>query len=916
MTDNSNVAPATAPAAVEITPEAEPWRQRWEELTAYTMKYLVNRTDLYLAYRADGRVYTRKAALTKDVISRHFRPRTCADIIGVHSTKAEEIEGPDGKPVVSCTCKWVCVDIDHHGDGPAPAANTVASKAWHQRAADLGFRPLTLQSNGCGGYHLFIVFSEPIQAPIAHGFVHWLVRDWRELGLAAAPEVLPRQPKIRLIDDASDARGGCGNAARLPGRHHKREHLSRFWTGENTLTGHAAVDWMVDHTGDDPALIPNEARTFQTEHTVGKVRESTQRSRPKTFDDLALAADALRSLKPMAESYDTWVKVGMCLHELGDCGLVLWDEWSKTRSEKYEGEACQKKWSTFAEAHKLNGRDGLTLGSLFEFAKNQAGWKYPNQVDPPSGRMNSAMAPADWPEDPKPVRYVLPPVPALDPELIPAPLRPWLADIAARVGCALEFPVVGALTALGIVVGHKVVIRPKRHDDWAVTPNLWGAPVGPPGTLKTPAMKESIRPLRRLEAEAREAHAQALKDFKIALTVSQAQSDAAKAALKSAAKDNRPAPALETLARNAASIQIPDEPAMRRYSTADATVEALGELLASNPNGIGVVRDELTGWMRSLERQDQGPAKAFFLEAWEGTGLGFQYDRIGRGNLLIPNCVVTVLGGIQPGPLRAFLRWVAKGEEADDGLIARFSLAMWPDLSDWKNVDRWPDSPARNKAFEVFKRLDSLDPVKAGAMADPDGGSPFLRFTSPAQDAFDSWRDTLENTKLRAPDESSLVESHLAKYRKLMPALALLFHLADIADGRATGPVSLASAELAVKWCDILEAHARRIYSCVVEPDLEAARSLAEKIRHGALPSPFQFREVYRHGWAGLDDPNAARRAVGILQDLGWVRSVEIAQTGGAPREDIHIHPRLPRKPSENQNTRREGGDKTDISPG
>jgi putative DNA primase/helicase len=514
-----------------------------------------------------------------------------------------------------------------------------------------------------------------------------------------------------------------------------------------------------------------------------------------------------------------------------------------------------------------------------------------------SAQPGASPPPSGWPAHPKPVRYELPPVTPLSPELIPMPLRGWLADIADRVGCPVEFPVVGALTALGIVVGHKFVIRPKRHDDWSVTPNLWGALVGRPGVLKTPALKESIRPLRRLEAEAREIHAKTLKKFMIDLGLAQAQCNAAKKELETAAKKKQPPADLEALARNAASIQNPEEPTPRRYTTSDATVEALGELLASNPNGIGVVRDELTGWLRSLEKQDQGQAKSFYLEAWEGTGASFQYDRIGRGHILIPNCVVTVLGGIQPGPLRAFLRWISKGEEADDGLISRFQLIVWPDQTDWKNVDRWPDTPAKNKAFEVFKTLDSLDPACAGAMPDPDGGPPSFRFTSPAQDLFDSWREALENKKLRAPDENPLIESHLAKYRKLMPSLALLFHLADIADGRGSGPVSLENAELAVKWCDLLEAHARRIYSCVVEPDLESARTLAEKIKAGALSSPFQVRDVYRRGWSGLDDPHSARRAVGILQDLGWLRIVDVPQTGGAPREDVYIHPKLPRKP-------------------
>jgi putative DNA primase/helicase len=504
----------------------------------------------------------------------------------------------------------------------------------------------------------------------------------------------------------------------------------------------------------------------------------------------------------------------------------------------------------------------------------------------------------DWPTDPKPVRHELPPVPPLTPEMIPSPLRGWLTDIAERVGCALEFPVVGGVTALGIVVGRKIGIHPKRRDDWTVVPNLWGGIVGRPGVLKSPALKEAVRPLRRLEKVAEQAHKLALKQFNIDWDVAQAQSKAAKKELDRAALDKRGVRTqLEALAANASSIQIPDEPTLRRYTTSDATAEKLGELLASNPNGIGIVRDELTGWLRRLEEPEQGTARSFFLEAYEGLGDNFQYDRIGRGHILIPHCTVSVLGGIQPGPLRAFLRLVAEYGKADDGLISRFSVSVWPDQGGWKNVDRWPDTAAKNKAIIVFDRLDSGDPVQLGAMPDPEGGPPTFRFAYPAQDLFDSWRETLENTKLRTPDENPLVESHLAKYRKLMPALALLFHLAETADGRGSGPVSLQAAELAVKWCDLLEAHARRIYACVTDGDVEPARALANKIKAGALPSPFAYCDVYHRGWSGLDDAKSARSAVALLEERGWVRVVRTQQTGGGPREDIYIHPKLPRKP-------------------
>jgi putative DNA primase/helicase len=354
---------------------------------------------------------------------------------------------------------------------------------------------------------------------------------------------------------------------------------------------------------------------------------------------------------------------------------------------------------------------------------------------------------------------------------------------------------------------------------------------------------------------------------------------------------------------------------LRRYTTSDPSVEALGVLLRDNPHGIGLIRDELTGFLRSLDKEGRECDEAFYLEAWNGNSPTFIYDRIGRGTVFIPSPCVSLLGAMQPGPLRAFLRRMARQEAADDGLIQRFQLLVWPDpLPEWQNVDRWPNADEKNAVYEVFKALDALRPVDVHATLDDDGGPPFLHFDSDAQALFDDWRATLE-AKVRAPEESAMVESHLAKYRSLMPSLALLFHLVEaVKDGRP-GPVSLEATRLAIAWCTYLEAHARRVYACVTEPDMEAAHALAERIKAGALPDPFTLRDVYRPGWAGLDDNERAGRAVAALEGFGWVQRVENRATGGAPREDVYIHPALPRRVSPNSAPPGPAeGDKTDKS--
>jgi hypothetical protein len=69
----------------------------------------------------------------------------------------------------------------------------------------------------------------------------------------------------------------------------------------------------------------------------------------------------------------------MSLHELGNAGLTIWEEWSKQCEAKYQDGVCAAKWATFASATEMNG-EGVSLGWLFHEAE-QAGWRYPKPAE-------------------------------------------------------------------------------------------------------------------------------------------------------------------------------------------------------------------------------------------------------------------------------------------------------------------------------------------------------------------------------------------------------------------------------------------------------------------------------------------------------------------------------------------------------
>lgn len=489
----------------------------------------------------------------------------------------------------------------------------------------------------------------------------------------------------------------------------------------------------------------------------------------------------------------------------------------------------------------------------------------------------------EWPE-PESLESPLPPVERLPVSYIPEPFQDWLKDTAWRMQCPLDFVAVGAIVTAGSVIGAGCGIRPKEHDDWLVIPNLWGGVVARPSMLKTPSLKEAMRPIDRLEAEAREEYEEELKYMEAEEIALKAQKEAIKGEMSKSARGTI-GRSLDDLKAEYASLEEPEQPTRRRYKTNDATIEMLSVLLNENPRGILIFRDELIGLLTSWDKPGRETDRAFFLEAWDGLG-EFSTDRIGRGTINTQNLCVSILGGIQPAKLAAYLAQ-AKDPLENDGLIQRFQLLVYPDEPEWQLVDEKPDIFARNRAYEVYKTLAEMNFEQYGAT--PGKKRPYFVFSEDAQKSFNAWLTELQTRKLK--DEPPLMVEHLAKYRSLMPSLALIFHLIDCADGKTSGHVSGEATLRAMAWCEYLESHARRIYSFVVDADEQAAVELAKRIKKKDIEDGFTLRDVYRNCWSMLTTKEDVEKACNILMEAGWLKE-EIPERGKT-RKLYHINPKI-----------------------
>jgi hypothetical protein len=505
---------------------------------------------------------------------------------------------------------------------------------------------------------------------------------------------------------------------------------------------------------------------------------------------------------------------------------------------------------------------------------------------PPSDQAAADPRPKEWPVPRSLTARALAPVPAFDLALLPDDLRWYVEDIADRMQVAPDIIAVAAMAAVAIVAANARTIYPKRFDSWRVYPVLWGAAIAPPGSMKSPALASIRKLLAKLEIEEHERYAAQEHERQAAALIAAAQAEAVKSQIKAAVKKGEP---IDT-AIVAAELRAQDEQAaglrLRRLVVTDTTTEKLAMLVENGKRRCRpmiVWCDELAGLLSSFERDGREGDRAFYLTGWSVQN--HTVDRVARGSHFLPDLAISIFGAMTPGPFERYVREAATGGDGADGFLQRLQLLVYPDQpKEWRLVDRSPNRTAEARALALMERLFEIDD-------DDEHGKPrALRFAPDAQEAFDRWIEALER-RLRDP-QSGLSEAragHLSKYRSLMPAIALVCHLAS-GPGSEDQPVSLAATERAMAWCRYLDAHAERVYS-MASDGAWLDEEIVRRIQTGKIKGAVRVRDI-RRGFPRTVKTEDVECSCEVLAEQGWLVLEEVKPKVGRPSLVAHINPK------------------------
>lgn len=350
--------------------------------------------------------------------------------------------------------------------------------------------------------------------------------------------------------------------------------------------------------------------------------------------------------------------------------------------------------------------------------------------------------------------------PTLRAEHIPQALFPFVSDTAERMGVDPASVALGCIVSCATVLTDNWRMQPKRFDyTWTESPRLWGAIVGDPSIMKSPVITACTKPIDKLDAAARQRHAEAMRIYK--LKGAEAKKD------------------------KTGGTPEPTRPRLDRYLVEGATVEAISEVLRDDdeatqraPAGKVLSRhDEMSEFFANLDRYKAGGKgggdRGTYLRLFNGGP--YTIDRIMRGAFSVPNWSACYLGGIQPGPIQK----IAK-DAAEDGLLQRFIYVVpGPQRP---GVDRQPSAAATNRYSAIIPALAALHPPRSMAGEH----TQTVAFHGDAHQHREDV-DTMARAMAAMPDVSTRLKAAFGKWPGIFARIALTFHLIEVADARASG---------------------------------------------------------------------------------------------------------------------------------
>ena len=315
--------------------------------------------------------------------------------------------------------------------------------------------------------------------------------------------------------------------------------------------------------------------------------------------------------------------------------------------------------------------------------------------------------------------------------ILPESLSRIVESVSESIDCDPSMVLMPLLAGCSGAIGNSVVIQ--IAGDWTEPAILWCGVVAESGNKKTPAAKKILSPIRRLQQ-------QLIRDWELEID----------GLMENASKPTRP-----------------------RILVGDSTVEAMAPLFKENPRGLLLLRDELAGFINSMDayKSGKGGDASHWLSMFNAEPIHVDRKK-DRESICVPAASLSIFGGIQPEILKRSFA----GENQENGMMARFLFAYPENRKQRFHEGSVPDSITTeiellmNRLFEISMCVDSIGVPVPSVVA----------FDGEAKELFKKWCNRLGEETFSYSGPSA---AFINKLPATVARLALVFHLSKWAVG-------------------------------------------------------------------------------------------------------------------------------------
>ncbi len=436
-------------------------------------------------------------------------------------------------------------------------------------------------------------------------------------------------------------------------------------------------------------------------------------------------------------------------------------------------------------------------------------------------------------------------------DILPEVMRDYISVGAASIGCDHSYIALPLFCALASAIGNSRVIRLKQG--WEEPCVIWAAIVGESGTLKSPALDYALRPMLEHEVSLYREWSARMKEHE------------------------------------SGKEMPPDHDLVKRSQTCvnDVTIEGLASLLYSNPRGLLLYKDELSGWFGGFDRYSKSETEASKYLEMQRAGMIRVDRKKDSESQLIERAAVSITGGIQPGTLVRLL----KPKYFQNGLAARLLLAMPP-----RKPKRWNDN-------EILE--DSVMPMKSVFETllrqpyDPEEGPAVSELSEAGREAWIRHFNFLAAEMHLETDPN--VVSALAKLEGYAARFALVVHaVRETVESSLSARIDEQDVAVGAKLARWFAYEARRVYRMISGTERAQSKDAELVSLISSVGGRITVRDLTRKRKKFRPSATARKALTRLVKlNLGSWNQVEIAGKPGPKSEEFILKVAAPENDSD-----------------